>query len=697
MIHRDISPDNIMIRRDGQVKLIDFGAARVAQEEDEKSLTVMLKRGFSPEEQYRSKGHQGPWTDIYALCATMYYMLTGVIPPESMERVLEDKYVSLKEYDIELDTKIADAIDKGLCVLAKNRYQSMSDLIHDIYGEEEKLVIPKKDMASMEVESAVGETVLDDNSTVLMDDENKTVLMDEAEEINPIVVGKNKIVKFNGKKKIFAVIVLLAIVLIGGTFSFIAQNSGNKEELANVASKENAVTTPTVSPTPTAEITATPEVLMPNLVNQKIEEITPQIQSIQQGANIKTIEVYSNTVPVGNIVSQLPEAGSLLNPSQPLVVTLEVSKGEELMTVPNVKGKSLTTAKSKLKKSGLKLKTKSKYSSSYSKGKVISQNKKASAKVKKNTTIQLVVSKGPKPTKKPQATPRPTVRPQRPTTSSGKSSKKSKKSNKSSDFQVIGSDDYIELDTIEKAYQIIVSENVEIVCFGFNKVNTKGKIVEKNIPRMGKNVFKNSEIILDFLPNLISENPKTGKSSNLNMSAWAAVYSMKLIKENNWKFVSEREIISEDVYSLLNLYRNVKKVAILEEALYYYCENNTSLTKVYRKDRYERIEYCYKRCAELCKKIGYPVEIESRIIYPYIGNTIAALKQIVGSNNNFEEKINELKKIIYSNTLQQVLRIAKNNKVNMSKKILFFCIRKKMIKLMYLLIYIKQRVKNYEN
>lgn len=445
MIHRDISPDNIMIRRDGQVKLIDFGAARVAQEEDEKSLTVMLKRGFSPEEQYRSKGHQGPWTDIYALCATMYYMLTGVIPPESMERVLEDKYVSLKEYDIELDTKIADAIDKGLCVLTKNRYQSMSDLIHDIYGEEEKLVIPKKDMASMEVESAVGETVLDDNSTVLMDDENKTVLMDEAEEINPIVVGKNKIVKFNGKKKIFAVIVLLAIVLIGGTFTFIAQNSGNKEELANVASKENAVTTPTVSPTPTAEITATPEVLMPNLVNQKIEEITPQIQSIQQGANIKTIEVYSNTVPVGNIVSQLPEAGSLLNPSQPLVVTLEVSKGEELMTVPNVKGKSLTTAKRKLKKSGLKLKTKSKYSSSYSKGKVISQNKKASAKVKKNTTIQLVVSKGPKPTKKPQATPRPTVRPQRPTTSSGKSSKKSKKSNKSSDFQVIGSDDYIEL------------------------------------------------------------------------------------------------------------------------------------------------------------------------------------------------------------------------------------------------------------
>ena len=134
----------------------------------------------------------------------------------------------------------------------------------------------------------------------------------------------------------------------------------------------------------------------------------------------------------------------MVNTDEFIEVTFVVSKGQQLMTIPNVKGKSLSAAKAKLKKSGLKYKTKTKYSSSYSSGKVISQSKKAGTKVKKKTTVHLVVSRGPTP--KPQATPRPTVRPQRYTTSSSSSSKKSKKSKKKSDFQVIGSDDYVVLD-----------------------------------------------------------------------------------------------------------------------------------------------------------------------------------------------------------------------------------------------------------
>ena len=87
VIHRDISPDNIMWMPDGGLKLLDFGSARSMQ--SGKSMTVLMKQGFSPVEQYSSKG-QGPYTDIYALAATIYYCVTGVIPPSSMERVADD-------------------------------------------------------------------------------------------------------------------------------------------------------------------------------------------------------------------------------------------------------------------------------------------------------------------------------------------------------------------------------------------------------------------------------------------------------------------------------------------------------------------------------------------------------------------------------------------------------------------------------
>ena len=141
IIHRDISPDNIMLTRDGKVKLLDFGAARDYSGGEGKSLSVILKPGFAPEEQYRTKGHQGPWTDVYALCATMYRCLTGITPDESMERVVDDRTKSPAEL-CGCPKAISDVLMKGLAVLQRDRFQTVDELLTALSAAETVRPIP---------------------------------------------------------------------------------------------------------------------------------------------------------------------------------------------------------------------------------------------------------------------------------------------------------------------------------------------------------------------------------------------------------------------------------------------------------------------------------------------------------------------------------------------------------------------------
>lgn len=134
LVHRDISPDNIIITRKNEVKLIDFGAAKQSNA-DGKALSVILKQGFAPPEQYTPTAPQGAWTDIYALAVTIYYAITGVIPPESITRKTKDTLVPPSKLGIHIAPVVEFALMKALAVEVKDRYHDLSDLVSALYPQ----------------------------------------------------------------------------------------------------------------------------------------------------------------------------------------------------------------------------------------------------------------------------------------------------------------------------------------------------------------------------------------------------------------------------------------------------------------------------------------------------------------------------------------------------------------------------------
>ena len=137
LIHRDISPDNIFICTDSSIKLLDFGAAKETVDLKDQTVSVILKHGFAPPEQYMSKAQFGPWTDIYALGATVYRMFTGIMPMESVGRMVTDTQPQPRFLNPEIPQYINDAIMKAMAVKVEDRFHSVEDFQKALNGEEQ--------------------------------------------------------------------------------------------------------------------------------------------------------------------------------------------------------------------------------------------------------------------------------------------------------------------------------------------------------------------------------------------------------------------------------------------------------------------------------------------------------------------------------------------------------------------------------
>lgn len=251
------------------------------------------------------------------------------------------------------------------------------------------------------------------------------------------------------------------------------------------------------------------------------------------------------------------------------------------------------------------------------------------------------------------------------------------------------SDDYIDPSTVEKAYNIAHKNNSDMVLFGHYDVNAQGKIVRTYIPAIDKESYVGSEVQEVLLPDLISDNPATGKSTNLWLSACFCMYSMKLILENNWRFASERDIISEDVYSLLRLYRNVEKVTIIPEAFYYYCENSTSLTHTYKADRFDRIKRFYNACVDACDELNYSDEVKTRFAGPFISNTIAAMKMIIQADMSDDKKKSAFKAICRDEQLHRIINGVEVKKEKFTRRLLIWVLKARLYSVCELLVRLK--------
>ncbi len=145
IVHRDVAPDNIFICSDNElrIKLLDFGAAKLADSSDE-VIDIILKPGYSPAEQYESTNNIGPWTDIYALGATMYMMLTGVKPDESTNRKVQDTVVPPHELDGTIHENLSNAIMKAMALETHMRFKTVAEFLKAINGQKKVTTLAKE-------------------------------------------------------------------------------------------------------------------------------------------------------------------------------------------------------------------------------------------------------------------------------------------------------------------------------------------------------------------------------------------------------------------------------------------------------------------------------------------------------------------------------------------------------------------------
>ena len=418
IIHRDIKPQNIMISKEGKVKVTDFGIAKAATSDTITSNAMGSVHYLSPEQ--ARGGFSNEKSDIYSLGVTMYEMLTGRVPFIGDNTVsvalshLQDDPIPIRDLEPSVPISLDRIVQKCMQKKQEYRYLSASELIADL-----KQSLSHPDGNYVKIFSPV---MVDDSPTINFSSEEMQMIKNTAANVaedddlyeEPVSYEKESAKKSTKRRlgeldedededdeededavnpkleKLMSIGgVLAAIIIVFIIIFIIAKASG-----LFGSSKKTEEIVPTSTPEITIEPTKEVKNTVPNVENLSLDSVKSQLEEL--GLTVVTTEEASDNVAAGCIISQDLEPGTEITDG--MTINLVVSTGSEKTSVPDVKNYNSSDASSTLQNYGFKVVESSEYSDTVEAGKVTRTSPEAGTQVDKGTTITIYVSKGPEDT-----------------------------------------------------------------------------------------------------------------------------------------------------------------------------------------------------------------------------------------------------------------------------------------------------------
>lgn len=437
IIHRDIKPQNIIMSRDGKVKVTDFGIAKVADSTTVTTTAAGTVHYISPEQ--ARGGYSDERSDIYSLGITMYEMVTGRVPFEGETNVavalmhIQSEITPPRQLEPSIPVSFEKIILKCTQKKPERRYASARELIADLrkvltHPDGEYVVIPgaipqgrtivmndndidslkaaslRKNLGMKPEETYVEEPEEEEEEKPVQkpvqkkrpvkkkdleedDDEefDKDEEEDDDEEVNPALSKVMMALGIGG----FIILAVIIFFIIGHAAGFFG-GSGSLFGHKNKDTSTESISTESVSDTSSDTSTAGERVTVPNLSKMTEDKAKAALKELRLGVNVQT--GTSDDVPEGQVYDQSPAAGTKVDVHTQ--VTINISSGKEKFSLDDVTGMQYQQAQAQLENDGLVVSLEFDYSDSVGSDKVISTSPKAGSQVAKGDTITITASKG---------------------------------------------------------------------------------------------------------------------------------------------------------------------------------------------------------------------------------------------------------------------------------------------------------------